>query len=80
MGFPEPPMPQHISKEEQVKDLNLIKIQYTLQKTKRAIMNAQSRDTDYIGHTRHWTKTKKKKEKNTTTDPTKYNAPVMLFI
>jgi hypothetical protein len=26
-------------------------------------MNAQSRDTDYIGHTRHWTKTKKKKEK-----------------
>jgi hypothetical protein len=30
MGFPEPPMPQHISKEEQVKDLNLIKIQYTL--------------------------------------------------
>jgi hypothetical protein len=52
----------------------------TLEKTKRAIMNAQSRDTDYIGHTRHWTKTKKKKEKNTTTDPTKYNAPVMLFI
>lgn len=52
----------------------------TLEKTERAIMNAQSRDTDYIGHTRHWTKTKKKKEKNTTTDPTKYNAPVMLFI
>ena len=31
----------------------------TLEKTKRAIMNAQSRDTDYFGHTRHTKKTKK---------------------
>jgi hypothetical protein len=37
----------------------------TLEKTEKAIMNGQSRDTDYFGHTRHWTKTKKKKEKNT---------------
>ena len=32
----------------------------SLAKTERAIMNAQSRDTDYFGHTRHTKKTKKK--------------------
>ena len=48
----------------------------TLEKTERAIMNAQSRDTDYIGHTRHWTKTKKKKEKIQPRTPTNIMHPL----
>jgi hypothetical protein len=48
-----------------------------LEKTKGAIKNGQSRDTDNIGYTRHRTKTNKTKsttqktKKMSNTDPTK---------
>ena len=49
----------------------------SLEKTKRAIKNGQSRDTDNIGYTRQRTKTNKAKsttqrtKKMSNTDPTK---------